>query len=404
MLFSQLKALPRTTWVLFAGAFINRFGNFVVAFLVLYMLQRGYSIFQAGLAASIYGLGSIVASGVGGYLADRLGRRNTIALSMFGAAAVLLLLSQLEQVILIIVFAGLAGLAAEMYRPATSALLTDLIPANQRVTGFALYRLAINAGVAAGPAVGGLLADHSFFLLFLGDAVTSFFFGAIVLLAMPAEQRYHYPQHHTERFFSTIRSDRRFLLFLAASTAIAFVYFQSLSTLALHVRESGLSSSIYGALLSLNGLMIVLLELPLTTFSQRLPARWVMSLGLLLIGVGFGLTAVARTVPTLIGTVVIWTLGEMLNAPIAAAHIATLAPAHLRGRYQGIWGLTAGAGLIGGPALGTQIFIWSPQGLWIVCGILGVLASLLVFSSQTDQKLPASLPLAASSESRSEAP
>ena len=69
-----------------------------------------------------------------------------------------------------------------------------------------------------------------------------------------------------------------------ASLAIAFVYVQSVSTFALHVRASGLSNSVYGMLVSLNGLLIILLELPTTSITQRLRPRPVIACGMLVTG------------------------------------------------------------------------------------------------------------------------
>src|SRR5689334_7059940 len=80
-------------------------------------------------------------------------------------------------------------------------------------------------------------------------------------------------------------------------------------------------------------------------------------------------------------TVVIWTLGEIVHSPVSAAYVANLAPAHLRGRYQGTWGLTWSAGLILGPALGTLLFAWNATGLWLFCGASGLLAAMLVLLS-----------------------
>jgi nitrate/nitrite transporter NarK len=83
----NLKALPKAAWILFAGTFINRFGTFVMPFLAIYLTRQGYGMAQAGAAVSAFGAGHVVASTVGGHLADRIGRRNTIAMSMFGGAA-----------------------------------------------------------------------------------------------------------------------------------------------------------------------------------------------------------------------------------------------------------------------------------------------------------------------------
>ena len=122
-----------------------------------------------------------------------------------------------------------------------------------------------------------------------------------------------------------------------ASLAIAFVYIQSVSTFALHARASGLSKSVYGMLVSLNGLLIILLELPTTSITQRLRPRPVVACGMLVIGLGFGLTAWAHTVPVLVLSVAVWTFGEILGAPVGSAYVADIAPQHLRGRYQGAW-------------------------------------------------------------------
>src|SRR5206468_10063568 len=93
-LIASLRALPRPAWILFLGTFLNKFGAFVIPFLVLYMTRQGYTAAEAALAIGMYGVGHLIASALGGYLADRMGRRKTIALSMFSGALAMILLSQ----------------------------------------------------------------------------------------------------------------------------------------------------------------------------------------------------------------------------------------------------------------------------------------------------------------------
>ncbi len=374
---------PRPLWLLFAGIFLNRFGSFVSIFLVLYMTSRGYTAVQAGVAVGAYGVGSLGASFFGGYLADWLGRRSTLALSMFCSAAAMLALSQAQTLPLMILLTGLAGMMAELYRPASSALLTDLAPPEQRVTAFAWYRLATNLGFAASPVVAGLLASHSFLLVFLGDALTSLVFGLLALFALPRnEQRSSMIQERElDGLWRALRRDHRYLLFLLGSILVSFVYFQHLSTFALQVKADGLSNAAYGMLLSVNGTCIIFLELPISSITRRFPSRPVIAVGWLLIALGFGLISIVHTVAPLVLTVVIWTLGEMVHSPVSSAYVSNLSPAHLRGRYQGIWGLTWSAGLILGPALGSLLFSWSAVILWLLCGALGLLAALLVLFS-----------------------
>ena len=167
--------------------FLNKFGAFVVPFLALYLTRSGYTLADAGLAIGAYGVGNLVASLLGGHLADTIGRRKTILLSLFSGAGAMLLLSQAHSLPMIIALAALTGLASEFYRPACSALLTDLVPPEQRVTAFAAYRMSFNAGWAFGPATAGFLATKGFFWLFVGDAATSILFGLVALLALPKD-------------------------------------------------------------------------------------------------------------------------------------------------------------------------------------------------------------------------
>jgi MFS family permease len=141
-LLQSLKSLPRPAWILYAGTFLNRFGSFVIPFLVIYLRERGFPEGHVAIALVAYGVGHLAASAIGGYLSDRIGRRKTIALSMFSSAASMLVLSQASHFPAIVAFTALTGLTAEMYRPASSALLTDLVSPAQRVTAFAAYRWA----------------------------------------------------------------------------------------------------------------------------------------------------------------------------------------------------------------------------------------------------------------------
>jgi len=377
-LIASLKALPRPAWILFLGTFLNKFGAFVIPFLVLYMTRQGFSMAQAAVAIGAYGVGNLIASGLGGYLADRIGRRKTIALSMFSGAVAMVLLSQAKTLHEIVLLTALTGLTGEFYRPASSALLADLVPAGQRVTAYAAYRLAFNAGWAFGPAVAGFLAAHSFFWLFIGDALTSVLFGIVALVALPHGVRSPEKQSGWPEALKALRQDKQFFHILLASLAIALVFFQMSSTYGLHVVSFGLSSATYGALLSLNGVLVVCFELFVTTFTQRMPARRTMAAGYILIGSGFAFNAFARTVPAFALAMTIFTFGEMIAMPVSSAYIADLSPAHMRGRYMGLFGFTWALALVCGPGLGMMLYAVNPLMLWLTCGGFGLLAASII--------------------------
>ncbi|HEX2204623.1 MAG TPA: MFS transporter, partial [Longimicrobium sp.] len=396
----DVRALPRTAWIVYAGTFLNRFGSFVLPFLVLVLVRRGFSPAEAGIAVSAYGVGGVAAGVMGGHLADRIGRRRTIVLSMFSGAAVMLLLWRAEGIAATVALAGLAGATAEMYRPAAAALLADVTPVGRRVATFALYRMAINGGFAMGPAVAGFLATRSLALVFIGDAVTCVLYGLLVLFAVPPDPPRPAPVRAAPETAApphalrTIAADRAFVTVLAAAVAIAFVYQQATVSLGLEVDARGLSPAHYGVLASLNGLFCLLLELPVASVTARGKVWAAMAAGALLTGLGFGATALAPGFAALAVTVFVWSMGEMVWAPVAAAYVADLAPAGLQGRYQAAFGLTNTVGLVLASTLGLSVFAWSRGALWSLCALTGAAAGLLCVTLRAAPRpAPVSVPL-----------
>ncbi len=374
----SLRALPKSAWILFFGTFLNKFGTFVVPFLSIYLVRQGFSAAQAGLAVGAYGLGTLIAAALGGYLADSLGRKKTIVLSMFSVAVTMLCLSQARSLPMVLWFAGLAGLTGELYRPASTAFLADLVPAGQRLTAFAAYRIAFNAGWTFGPALAGLLAQNSFFWLFLGDAVTSLLYGIVAWLALPASPSSRRLEQGWREIITAVRQDKRFIQLLCAALVVGLVFMQICSTLSLEITRHGISAGTYGLLISLNGMLVVLFELPITRLTRRYPPRWMIACGFVLIGTGFALNALAQTTRDFALNMLVFTLGEMICMPVTSAYVADLAPSSLRGRYMGTSGLVWALAYVFGPSLGLWLFSFNPALLWWSCGGLGLLAGAII--------------------------
>jgi MFS family permease len=362
----------RPLWILFAGTFINRCGMFVLPFLAIYLTRHGYSAAQAGIAISAYGGGHLIAAMLGGHLADRIGRRNTIVLSMFLSASAMLALSQARTYPAILAFTLIAGSAAEMYRPAASALIGDLTTPDQRVTAFALFRFALNLGFAAGPAMAGFLADRSFLYLFIGDAATSFVFGVIALLALPHGLRSHAQQERDGGAIDDALHNRAFVTFIAATLCITWIEYQISTTFPLYVQSIGFSPKTYGLLISLNGILIALFELALTTMTRRFAPQPIIALGYALFAIGYALTGMAHAIPSLVLAVVVWTIGEMTFAPVTGAYVTNLAPERFRGRYHGIYTLTWSLGILFGPTLGMLLFQRNASAYWMTVACAGI--------------------------------
>jgi MFS family permease len=377
------RAMPRTAWILFAGTFVLRLGSFIFPFLALYLTGPavGLSPAEAGLAITGYGIGGVAAQFSGGLLTDRIGRRNAIALSMLTSAALVLLLLQVRSLPSVFVVVILYSFCAELHRPASNALIADIVPSDHRVAAYAFNRLMFNLAWAIGLAVVGLVAERSFTALFVVDAATSAIFGVISLVALPHGTRTSKAEEReVGGAFATILRDRGFLLVLAGILTSSLIYAQAFSTFPLWVRDLGFEAAVYGFLQAMNGLLVAALELPVTAIALRHPRTRMIALGILLTGIGFGSFALFLSIAGMALALVVFTFGEMFGSPSAAAFVADRAPAHLRGRYQSSLGITYGLGFTIGPIAGAALYQVAPKGVWVACLALGALGTLLAIA------------------------
>ena len=225
----------------------------------------------------------------------------------------------------------LYSFCAELHRPASNALIADIVPSDHRVAAYAFNRLMFNLAWAIGLAVGGFVAERSFTALFIVDAATSAIFGVISLVALPHGTRTSKAQEReVGGAFSAILRDRGFLLVLAGILAGSLIYAQAFSTFPLWVRDLGFGAAVYGFLQALNGLLVAALELPVTAIALRHPRTRMIALGILLTGLG-GSSPCLPVDVGMAAALVVLTFGEMFASPSAAAFVADRAPSHLRG-------------------------------------------------------------------------
>lgn len=371
--------LPGTFWYLWAGTLVNRLGAFVLVFLAIYLTQeRGFSQGRAGLVIGMYGVGGAFGTLLGGVLADRWGRRPTLLTAHLGATAMMLTLGLARDFWALAAGALVLGMFAEGARPAFGAMMIDVVPARDRVRAFSLNYWAINLGFASSAVFAGLAAEIDYLLLFGIDAGTTLVTATIVFLRVP-ESRPAGPPGPAVKGpgLRAVLHDRVYLVFLALNLFGALMIMQHLSTLPIAMSSDGLSPATFGAVIALNGLLIVAGQLFVPRLIEGRDRSRVLALASVILAVGFGLTAFADAAWLFAITVLIWTLGEMLQSPSNSALIAELSPAALRGRYQGTLSLTWSAAAALAPILGgaAQERFGDPA-LWLGIAVVGGLVAL----------------------------
>src|SRR5262249_57989128 len=165
----MFSGLPRNYWILWTGALVNRLGGFVLPLLAFYLSgERGLPVEQVGFILTLFGAGSLCAGPVGGFLADRIGRRRTLIVALVLGALAMVHLAFARAPAHIAIATFLLGLLGDLYRPAVSAAIADLVPSPDRARAYGLLYWAVNLGFAVGSALGGVLAAHGWYLLFFG--------------------------------------------------------------------------------------------------------------------------------------------------------------------------------------------------------------------------------------------
>lgn len=384
---AQYLNLPRSVYLLCLGTLINRAGTFIVPFLALYMKDSmGVSETFAAMAMGAFGAGAAVAMVVGGFLADRIGRRPVIVIAMFGGAAVLILMSRVHDPELFLGCVFLLSLVADMYRPAVSAMLSDLVPPQDRPRAYSLMYISINLGFAIGPALAGFIAERaSFAWLFWGDAATTAIYGLIVMLAI-GETRPVVDRKAREANGAAggaepgvlasvllILRDRVFIRFCLACMLVALVFTQMLSSFPLYAGSLGVSKQSFGLIIALNGAMIVALQMPMSVWLVRFDRAKVLVVSAVLHAIGFGMFGLVSSEWAFAAAVAVWTIGEICQVPTLMPIVADLAPVHMRARYMGAFALSfALAQMIGGPLGGWTLEHLGGQVLWAGTFVVGL--------------------------------
>jgi MFS family permease len=358
--------------VLFSGTLINRLGYVIEPFLALYLVRgRELPITTVGYVVAAFGLGAFASQPIGGYLADRVGRRLTIVGGLVGSAAAFLTLGAARDIWALTGAAVLAGLMIDLYRPAVAALVADLVPPEDRPRAFGLLHWAINVGVSAAGILGGFLAQRSYWLLFALDALTCLVFAVMAWRALPETRPLPAPGHGGG--YATALTDRLLVALALLTLVDAAVYLQSFLALPLAMSADGLGPAAYGIVLAVNPIVLIVLSPLALPWLTGLPPVPVYAASSLVTGIGFWLTAFADSLAAYAGTVVVWTLGEIAFTAVWPAIVTGIAPEGLRGRYHGVIGLAYGGAAFIAPLVGARVLHDLGSGaVWTGCLIASV--------------------------------
>jgi MFS family permease len=376
-----VSGLPREFWWLWTSTLVNRLGGFVATFMALYLtLDRGYSASYAGLVVALHGLGGVISSLGGGVMTDRLGRRPTLLVSQTATAVSVAALGFVHHPAAIAGVAFLVGMASNASRPAVQAMMADIVRPEDRVRAFSLNYWAINLGFAVSSMAAGFIAEYSYRAGFLAEGVMTLACAIVVFLKLPESRPERTEAVKAEESavgLGTVLRDGRFMGVVGLSFLIALIFQQGYIGLPVAMGDAGFTPADYGMAIAVNGVLIVVLQIPVTRFIEHRDPRRLLVISSVLAGYGFGLTAFAGSVGLFALTVCVWTLAEIVNAPTQTSLVVRLSPTHGRGRYQGMYTMSwAVASLVAPLMSGVVIDRYGAEWLWGLCAVIGTVAGI----------------------------
>ncbi|HBD26644.1 MFS transporter [Flavobacterium sp.] len=394
----NFRGFSREIWILTLITFINRAGTMVLPFLSKYLREDlDFSYNQVKWILISFGLGSIVGSWLGGKLSDKIGFYKIMIFSLMTSGIAFFGLQFVTSFEGLLVAMFFIMVVADMFRPAMFVSLGAYAKPENRTRALTLVRLAINLGFAAGPALGGLLImTVGYKGLFWVDGATCILAILIFWIKVKEKKKSKYTdkEHPGEILTHSVFKDRPFWIFLGATLITGILFFQLFTTIPLYHKEQfNLSELQTGLLLTLNGVLIFFLEMPIVSYIERhkINKLKVITLGCLAMAISMYLLLVNQWAGILIIMMLFMTFGEMFVFPFSNSFAMSRAPKGHEGRYMAIFTMSySTAHILSAEAGMDMIRLFSYQNNWFFMGTLGIIGVLLfIWVIKLVQKEPA---------------
>ena len=381
---NNFRGFTREIWILTFITFINRAGTMVLPFLSKYLKEDlHFSYSQVGWIMVFFGSGSIIGSWLGGKLSDKIGFYKIMIFSLFTTGILLFCIQFITSFVGLCIGMFVLMIIADMFRPAMFVSIGAYAKPENRTRALTLVRLAINLGFAAGPALGGLIimtiGYNGLFWIDGGTCIIAILFFWIKVKEKK-KTAYRDKAHPGEILTHSVFKDKPFWIFLFSCMVSGILFFQIFTTIPLYHKEQfNLTEFKTGLLLTLNGLIIFFMEMPLVSYVERnnISKVKVVALGCFFMAVSLFLMLINTWAGILIIMMMFMTFGEMFAFPFSNSVALSRAPKGHEGRYMAIYTMSFSLAHIFSSKIGMEIIDnFGYQMNWFVMGTLGLLGML----------------------------
>lgn len=376
-------SVPLTTrTVLLSGILINRVAYFLGTYGSLVFLALGISPQRLPFTLLMVGIAAVLGSLAGGFAADRLGGRRSAVSSLLLAALCMGLLATPDVSSLWVeILASINVFMMSASVPPVLNALTGGLVAHEQVTTFAAYRLALNLGTVICALLATTLLNAPVHILIIMESVVCIITAVIFHIGMgnsaSSKSEINPDYIRTKQDIQILKNLRGLFptfIFSILMFPVFAVFIQFTSTVPLTLENK----SNFPMLIIINASMVIVLQVLIGKIVSRL--LWVIPLviGVLLVFGGLVIMGTTQEMSQLIIGVILFSLGEMIFAPMTNAITSMLSPIKSQSAAQGLIQAAQSAGFSFGPAAGTFFLIRDASFFWESCKYLGAACAVCI--------------------------
>jgi len=359
---NSFSGLSRETWLLSIVMMFNRCGNMAVPFMGLYVTQSlHHSETDAGLIITLFGIGSILGSAMGGKLTDMIGFRPVQILSSIIGGLLFLLFSTITNFSTLCMLTVIISFFSEAFRPANFTAVASYAKEGTTTRSYSLNRLATNIGWSVGISMAGIIASINYKLLFVVEGTVGILVGISIFFLLPKINGFSF-KAKKKLVILVVRKpwqDAFYVKFILLTTVFITCAFLMFRVVPVFFKEQWhIDEFAIGIIMGLNGAVIALFEMILINkIEKKRSPIFFITIG----AVFFAISYLILSVPLIfhvfmaVLTVLIFTIGEMFVLPFINTVVISRSNEHNRGLYAAGYTLSWSFAQVVGPISGFAV-------------------------------------------------
>jgi dipeptide/tripeptide permease len=360
-----------------------------------------FSEIEAGQLSSIFGGLIYLLPIIGGTLADKFGFRKafsiafsilTVGYFLIGAPGMAVFQGTLEDFPLywlMVVFLVFTAIGGSFIKPSVLGTVAVTSKPETKSLGYAFYYWIVNIGAALGPLIAYFVRDSIGIEYVYVVSSASCALMLLVNLLFYREVKEEGPEV-VESLGTKLKNlllvlgNVKFMVFLLIFSLYWIIFWQIFIVVPFYITDYISADAPFEIIISVGAWGIILFQLPVNRLTRGLSPRTAILTGFAVSTFCWLIVALHPSIPTFVAGILVFSLGEMMQAPRYYEYISNLAPKGQQGLFQGYAFLPIAIAWLVGGTLGGWLYATyakeagQPVIVFLVIFAIGVLATLLM--------------------------